>query len=36
MIGLLVFYSFQRHGNLNVVNNYAYVCFSSSGGDSGV
>lgn len=36
MITLVFSYVFERQENLNVVNNGAYVCFSFSGGDSGV
>lgn len=35
IIALVLSYCFQRHGNFNV-NNYAYLYFSFSGGDSGV
>lgn len=36
MIAVVFSYAFGRQENLNVVNNCAYVCFSFSGGDSGV
>lgn len=36
MIALVCSYAFGRQEDLNVVNNGAYVCFSFSGGDSGV